>query len=72
MVRKNEKIYLVENDHRFQEYCEENGYVANDVPTDNFIEVAKEIGWVMTTKEFEMHHNTRTLPTFYFMRITDN
>jgi|LakMenEpi03Aug12_release.lakeMendotaPanAssembly.Ray.scaffolds.fasta_scaffold4272012_1 hypothetical protein len=72
MVRKKEKIYLVENDHRFQEYCEENGFTANNVPIDNFIDVAKEIGWAMTTNEFEMHHNTRTLPTHYFMRIKDN
>jgi hypothetical protein len=69
MVEKDIKIYLIENDHKFQEYCKEKNFSPNNVPVEKFIDVAEDIGWVMTMKEFEMHHNTRTLPDYYYIRI---
>ena len=69
MVDKEMKVYLIENDHRFQQYCKEKGFNPNNVPIEEFIGVAEEIGWIMSTKEFEMHHNTRTLPQYYYIRI---
>jgi hypothetical protein len=62
-------IYLIENDHKLQEYCEEHDVSANAIPLDEFKNIAKEIGWVLSTKDFEMHHNTRSLPQFYYIRI---
>ena len=41
----------------------------NSISTDKFIKMAEEIGWVMSTDEYEMYHNTRALPKFYFIRI---
>jgi hypothetical protein len=69
MVMENIKVYLIENDHRLQKYCEEKGYLPNTIPTDKFVDVAKDIGWVMSIDEYEMHHNTRTLPTYYYLRM---
>lgn len=69
MVEKDITIYLIENDHKFEQYCKEKDLIPNNVPIEEFIAVAEDIGWVMTVKEFEMHHNTRTLPKHYFIRI---
>ena len=69
MVNIKETIYLVENDHRLDEFCKENGYVPNNIPLAEFIDMAQEIGWVLSSKDFEMHHNTRTLPKHYYIRI---
>lgn len=67
----NLKIYIIENDHRLKEYCNEKGYSPNNIPIEDFLCIANEIGWVMTSKEYEMHHNTKTLPPYYFIRITE-
>jgi hypothetical protein len=69
MVTKEKMIYLVENDHKLNEYCEEKDVSANSIPLDDFKSIAKEIGWVMTTEDYERYHNTRTLPQFYYIRI---
>jgi len=69
MVERDIKIYVIENDHKFQEYCKEKDFNPNSVPVEKFIDVAEDIGWVMSMKEFEMHHNTRTLPQYYYIRI---
>jgi len=69
MVMDDIKVYLIENDHKLQKYCEDKGLSPNTIPTKNFIDMAKDIGWVMTMSEFEMHHNTRTLPTYYYLRM---
>jgi hypothetical protein len=69
MVNIKEKIYLIENDHRLEEFCKEKGYSPNNIPLADFIDIAEEIGWVMSAKDFEMHHNTRTLPKHYYIRI---
>lgn len=69
MVNKKVKIYLIENDHRLMKYCEEKNLSPNSIPLNNFIEIANDIGWVMSTEDYEKHHNTRTLPQFYYIKI---
>ena len=69
MVKEDLKIYLIENDHRLHQYCLENGCSPNSISIEKFVDIAEEIGWVMTLKDYEMHHNTRTLPKHYYIRI---
>lgn len=64
-------IFVVENDHRLAEYCAEKDIMPNSISNDKFMDIASDIGWVMTCDEFERHHNTRTLPQFYYIRIID-
>lgn len=63
------KFYLIENDHKLAEYCIEYNYTPNNLPIDKFVSMAEEVGWVFSATEFEMHHNTRTLPKHYYLRI---
>ena len=69
MVEDDLKVFLIENDHKFQQYCKEKGFSPNNVPMEDFMNIASEIGWVMTYKDYEMHHNTRTLPLHYYIRF---
>lgn len=69
MVSENMKFYLIENDHKLAEYCMENDFSPNNLPIDKFVSMAEEVGWIFTPQEFEMHHNTRTLPKHYYLRI---
>lgn len=62
-------FYLLENDHRLEEYCEEVGAHPNSLSLDQFISVAKEIGWIMSQKEYERLHNTNGLPKSYYLKI---
>jgi hypothetical protein len=69
---KETKVYVIENDHRLAEWCAEHDTMPNSIPSDKFMEIANEIGYVMSCADFEMHHNTRTLPQFYYIRILEN
>ena len=69
MVKESMKFYLIENDHKLAEYCAEQDYVPNNLPLDMFMSMAEEVGWVFTPNEYEAHHNTRTLPKHYYLRI---
>lgn len=67
--KKQTTVYIIENDHKLAEYCSREKIMPNSISTDKFIKIAEEIGWVMSTDEYEMYHNTRALPKFYFIRI---
>jgi hypothetical protein len=69
MVTRETMIYLIENDHKLREYCEEHDVSANAIPLEDFKEIAKKVGWVMSSRDYELHHNTRTLPNYYYIRI---
>jgi hypothetical protein len=69
MVTEDIKIYLIENDHKLAQYCHENKTSPNTLTDEQFITMAEDVGWVMSGKDYEMHHNTRTLPGKYFIRI---
>ena len=43
MVTKETVIYLIENDHKLKEYCEEHDVSANSIPLDNFKEIARKV-----------------------------
>lgn len=68
---RNTVVYIIENDHKLAEYCEREKIMPNSISIDKFIEIAEEIGWVMSTGEYEMYHNTRALPKYYFIRIIE-
>lgn len=62
-------IYVLENDHRIEEYCEELNLTPNSLPLDKFILAAQEIGWTMTSKEYERLNNTGGLTNSHYIRI---
>jgi hypothetical protein len=68
MVTRKVTMYLLEKDHRLDEYCEELGTSANGLTNEQFISAAKEIGWVMSLKEYERLHNTGGMPRQYYLR----
>lgn len=61
-------MYLLENDHRLEEYCAELKSSPNALTQEQFINAAKEIGWVMSLKEYERLHNTNGMPHKYYLR----
>jgi hypothetical protein len=71
MVKEQLKFYLIENDHKLAEFCHEHNTSPNSLSIDQFMDIAEDIGWVMTAADYEMHLNTRTLPDKYFIRIVD-
>jgi hypothetical protein len=68
MVTRKVTMYLLEKDHRLEEYCEELETTPNNLTQEQFINAAKEIGWVMSLKEYERLHNTNGMPREYYLR----
>jgi len=69
MVTSKVTIYVLEKDHRLEEYCEELNVSPNSLPLDKFINAAQEIGWTMTAREYERLNNTSGLPNSHYIRI---
>lgn len=64
-------IYVIENDHKLQEYCGELNQSPNELSNDKFKEAAKLIGWVLSFRDYERYHNTNTMPKHYYIRIDE-